>query len=85
MIGNLSSEQIFVVAQGVVSFLLTIGIGLACWFVNKLFAEIEKSRNNERELYKLIEHTHREVCKAREDMLKIEVDRLKEENSRLHK
>lgn len=78
MLTSLSSEQIFTIAQGVLTFLLSIGIGLSCWFVNKLFAEIEKGRQNDRELYKM-------VAQTREDMLKLEVERLRTENSRLQK
>lgn len=64
---DISISQIFEAVLG-------ISIGVISWFVKKIMADIkqneERSRDNDRELYA-------KIAQTREDMLKLEIDRLK--------
>jgi hypothetical protein len=67
MSDTVSLSQVFGVA-------VSVSIGVIGWFVKKIFAEMEKtekrSRDNERDLYT-------KLAQTREEMLKMEIERLK--------
>jgi Tfp pilus assembly protein PilO len=53
------------------SAILSISIGVIGWFVSRIFDEINRSRQNERELYQ-------QISKTREDMLNLHMTHLRE-------
>ena len=59
-------------AQLAVSIVLALGAYALSRFVQHLFNEIKVSRSNERELYE-------KLAATREDMLRLEIDRMKRE------
>lgn len=63
------------IIQFAMSGLFTIGMAVFGWFVSKIFEEIKKSRDNERELYGKIGEAEKETLKLHIKMLE---DRLKD-------
>lgn len=59
------------IIQFAMSGILSVGMAVVGWFVSKIFEEIKKSRDNERELYK-------EAGKNREDLLKLHIKMLED-------
>lgn len=66
------------IIQFAMSGVLTIGIGVVGWFVSKIFEEIKRSRDNERELYQKVGETEKDILKLHIKLLEDRLENNKE-------